>query len=251
MSPSGDVLTPGLVPTSIASITGTALGNPALGAMSDWTVTVATSSKTFALPTSRIAFATTTSQRLLDALRHYRTVFSMSRAPQVTELTAAAALCLTPGTWADEWNRHYRAACQALIPRIEAINTEAGFAACTVVEPEGGWYLPLHLSPSLFTGRAASAVDAFAVMLHYGRVRQDTGIGFLPGELFGQRTHRDGFAVRGSLAVSSGELDTFASRLRDAVRLLRGPDGPAIVSYARRRARDVCDLDTILARCHY
>ncbi|SRR6266702_2724205 len=81
MSPSGDVLTPGLVPTSIASITGTALGNPALGAMSDWTVTVATSSKTFALPTSRIAFATTTSQRLLDALRHYRTVFSMSRRP--------------------------------------------------------------------------------------------------------------------------------------------------------------------------
>jgi aspartate/methionine/tyrosine aminotransferase len=247
----GSYLTPGLAPTSIASLTGTALGNPALGAMSDWTVTVATPSKTFALPTCRIAFATTTSQRLLEALCHYRTVFSMSRAPQVTELTAAAALCLTPATWAEEWNRHYRAACHALIPRIEAINTEAGFAACTAREPEGGWYLPLRLSPSLFGGRAASAVDAFAVMLHYGRDRQDTGIGFLPGELFGQRTHRDGFAVRGSLAVTPSELDTFTQRLHDAVRLLRGPDGPAIVSYARRRARAVCDLDTILARCRY
>jgi aspartate/methionine/tyrosine aminotransferase len=247
----GSYLTPGLAARSVASVTGTSLGDPALGAMSDWTVTVATSSKTFALPTSRIAFATTTSKRLLEALRHYRTVFSMSRAPQVTELTAAAALCLTPDTWADGWNHHYRRAYQALLPRIESINTEAGFTACAVREPEGGWYLPLRLSPTLFGGRAASAVDAFAVMLHYGRDRQDTGIGFLPGELFGQRTHQAGFAVRGSLAVTPAELDTFTRRLADAVRLLRRPDGPAIVSYARQRARGVCDLDTILARCRY
>jgi len=247
----GSYLAPGLAPTSVASVTGAALGDPALGVMSDWTVTVATSSKTFALPTSRIAFATTTSRRLLDALRHYRTVFSMSRAPQVTELTAAAALCLTPATWAEQWNHHYRSAYQALALRIEAVNTEAGFAACTVQEPEGGWYLPLRLSPALFGGQATSAMDAFAVMLHYGRGSQDTGIGFLPGELFGQRTHQEGFAVRGSLAVSPAELDAFARRLSDAVRLLRGPDGHAVVSYARRRARDVCDLDAILARCRY
>jgi aspartate/methionine/tyrosine aminotransferase len=244
-------LTPGLAPTCIASVTGAALGDPALGVMSDWTVTVATSSKTFALPTSRIAFATTTSPRLLDALRHYRTVFSMSRPPQVTELTAAAALCLTPATWTEEWNRHYRAACQALAPRLAAVNAEAGFTACTVREPEGGWYLPLRFSPALFGGQATSAVDAFAVMLHYGHDRRDTGIGFLPGELFGQRTHREGFAVRGSLAVSPAELDAFATRLSDAVQVLRGPDGPATVSYARRRARAVCDLDRILVRCRY
>jgi aspartate/methionine/tyrosine aminotransferase len=247
----GSYLHAELAGTSIASVTGTALGEPALGAMSDWTVTVATASKTFALPTSRIAFATTTNQRLLEAICHYRTVFSMSRPPQVTELTAAAALCLTPHTWADQWNHHYRRACQALMRRIEAVNTEAGFAACTVREPEGGWYLPLQLSPALFGGQATSAVDAFAVMLHYGRERQDTGIGFLPGELFGQRTHTAGFAVRGSLAVSPDELDTFTQRLTDATQLLRSPDGPAIVSYARRRARDVCDLDAILARCRY
>lgn len=245
----GSYLIPGLAATSVASVTGTSLGDPALGAMTDWTVTIATSSKTFALPTSRIAFATTTSKRLLEALRHYRTVFSMSRAPQVTELTAAAALCLTPSTWADEWNHHYRAAYQALVPRIDTINTEAGFTACSIREPEGGWYLPLRLSPALFGGRVASAVDAFAVMLHYGQDRQDTGIGFLPGELFGQRTHHAGFAVRGSLAVTPAELDTFTGRLADAARLLRGPDSPAIVSYARQRARGVCDLDTILARC--
>jgi hypothetical protein len=175
----------------------------------------------------------------------------MGRAPQVTELTAAAALCLTPGTWADQWNQHYRTAYQALIPRIEAINASAGFAACTAREPEGGWYLPMRLAPALFDGQATSAVDAFAVMLHYGRDDHNTGIGFLPGELFGQRAHHTGFALRGSLAVTPAELDTFARRLGDAVRLLRGPDGPAIVSCARQRARAVCDLDTILARCRY
>jgi hypothetical protein len=94
-------------------------------------------------------------------------------------------------------------------------------------------------------------VDAFAVMLHYGHSQRDTGIGFLPGELFGQRDHRNGFAVRGSLAVSPAELDAFARRLGDAVDVLRGPDGPSTVCYARRRARAVCDLDAILARCRY
>lgn len=247
----GSYLDPALAPTPIASVTGTSLGEAALGVMSDWTVTVATSSKTFALPTSRVAFATTTSPRLLGALRHYRTVFSMSRPPQVTELTAAAALCLTPATWAQEWNRHYRSAYQALAPRLAAVNAEAGFAACTVREPEGGWYLRLRFSPRLFGGQATSAVDAFAVMLHYGHGQRDTGIGFLPGELFGQRDHRDGFAVRGSLAVSPAELGAFARRLSDAVGVLRGPDGPSIVSYARRRARAVCDLDAILERCRY
>ena len=247
----GSYLTPGLAATSVASVNGTALGDPALGAMSDWTVTVATPSKTFALPTSRIAFATTTNQRLLAAICHYRTVFSMSRPPQVTELTAAAALCLTPQTWIDQWNRHYLRAYQTLIPRIEAINAEAGFAACTVREPEGGWYLPLLLSPAPFGGQVTSAVDAFAVMLYYGRDREDTGIGLLPGELFGQRIHQPGFALRGSLAVAPDELETFTRRLGDAVRLLRGPDCRAVVSYARRRVRDVCDLDAILARCRY
>jgi len=73
----------------------------------------------------------------------------------------------------------------------------------------------------------------------------------LPGELFGHRSHQDGFLLRATLAASSTDLDLFIHRLAEAAALLRGPDGPAIVDYALRRVRTVADADEILARCRY
>lgn len=66
----------------------------ALPAMGEWTVTVVTPSKTVALPTARVAFATTTSPMMRAALAHYRTVFSFGRVSQYGELSGVAALCL-------------------------------------------------------------------------------------------------------------------------------------------------------------
>src|ERR1022692_4667030 len=88
----GSYLTPGRTGTPIASLTGADLDQPQLGPMSSWSLSVATASKTFALPTARVAFAATTSPRLRRAVAHYRTVFSQGRVPQVTELMAAAAI---------------------------------------------------------------------------------------------------------------------------------------------------------------
>jgi aspartate/methionine/tyrosine aminotransferase len=180
----GSYLNPDRIGTPIASVTGTDLCAPTLGRMSDWTLTVVTPSKTFALPTARVAFTATTSPRLRGAVEHYRTVFSQGRVPQATELTATAALCLTSQAWIDGWNATYRSRLGRLTERITAINAEAGFEAFEVVPPEGGWYLPLRISPRLIP-KAASGVDAFAVLLHYGDVDPDSGIGMLPGELFG------------------------------------------------------------------
>jgi aspartate/methionine/tyrosine aminotransferase len=75
----GSYLTPEATGVPIAAIAGTDLGDPMLGRMSDWTLTVATASKTFALPTARVAFATTTSPALSSAVAHYRTVLSQGR----------------------------------------------------------------------------------------------------------------------------------------------------------------------------
>jgi aspartate/methionine/tyrosine aminotransferase len=247
----GSYLTPGLTGMPVAAIDGAALGQPTLGPMSDWTLTVVTPSKTFALPTSRVAFATTTSQTLLEAVAHYRTVFSLGRVPQAMELTAAAALCLTPPTWAAEWNHHYRRTFSELAERIAAINSQLGFGAFTAQPPEGGWYLPLRISPALFPTRLTSSLDTYAVLLHYGRDRRGSGIGMLPGELFGHRSHQEGFLLRATLAASSTDLDLFIHRLAEAAALLRGPDGPAVVDHALRRARTVADVDEILARCRY
>ncbi|MGH3847078.1 MAG: aminotransferase class I/II-fold pyridoxal phosphate-dependent enzyme [Pseudonocardiaceae bacterium] len=58
----------------------------ALPGMGECTVTVVTPSKTVALPTARVAFATTTSPGMRAALAHYRTVFSFGRVPQSGEL---------------------------------------------------------------------------------------------------------------------------------------------------------------------
>ena len=94
-------------------------------------------------------------------------------------------------------------------------------------------------------------MDAYTVLLHYGRDRCDSGIGMLPGELFGHRSCKEGFMLRGTLAASRTDLGLFTQRLAEVVTLLHGPDGPAIVDHALRRARTVVDVDEILACCRY
>ncbi|HCU91354.1 MAG TPA: hypothetical protein DHU96_00755 [Actinobacteria bacterium] len=246
----GSYLIPGCEGLPIATVTGADLGDPELGRMSDWTLSVVTASKTFALPTARIAFATSTNPALLGAVGHYRTVLSQGRVPQVTELTAVAAICLTPQTWIDEWNSRYRTRLAELSTRVNAINATAGFEAFRIQTPDGGWYLPLHVSPTLIPG-AASSVDAFAALMHYDGDSHGSGIAMLPGELSGYRACDDGFVLRGTLAASEEDLCRFSGRLRDALAQLTSPEGPGLVQQALKRARMIADVDAILAGCRY
>lgn len=234
----------------IAAVTGADLGEAALGRMSDWTLSVATPSKTFALATARVAFAATTSPTLAAAVAHYRTVLSQGRVPQASELTAAAAICLTPTGWIDGWNTHYRAALADLSRHLHQINTRLGYQAVWADPIEGGWYLPLRLSPTLLPG-AASSVDAFAALLHYGGSDPDSGIALLPGELFGHRDYTGGFLLRGTLAAGERELHRFVSRLTRAASLWSGPARDQAIAAAQHRARTVADLDAILAAARY
>jgi aspartate/methionine/tyrosine aminotransferase len=240
----GSYLGAGVKGRPIASINGEDLGEPGLGQMSDWTLSVVTASKTFALPTARIAFATTTNPWLLQSVAHYRTVLAHGRVPQITELTAAAALCLTPQSWIDDWNRRYQRALADLTHRIDLVNGMVGFDAFQIQPPEGGWFLPLRVSPRLMPG-ASSGIDACAVLLHIA------GVALLPGELFGYRDYGDGFFLRGSLAVGGDILKRVAVALEDAAVQLVSPDGPRLVEQAVKRARQVADIDAILAACKY
>jgi aspartate/methionine/tyrosine aminotransferase len=246
----GSYLSPDCAGCSIASVTGADIGKSSWGRMSDWTLAVVTASKTFALPTARVAFAVTTSRRLQRAVAHYRTVFSHGRVPQATELMAAAAICWTPQTWIDQWNATYRQRLAALQARLAPVNASVGFAAFSVEDPQGGWYVPLRISRRLLPG-ASNGVDAFAVLLHYGGAEPDSGIGLLPGELFGHRTRETGFLLRATVAVSEPELRRFTDRLGDAARLLTGPDGSRVIESALARARRVADVDAILRACRY
>ena len=257
----GSYLDPERPGVPIAAITGTDLGHPEWGQMSDWTLSVVTPSKTFALPTARVAFATTTNPALRTATAHYRTVLSHGRVPQAAELTAAAAICWTPQPWIDGWNTHYRTRLAHVTRRLDQINTQLGYRAVWADPIQGGWYLPLRLTPRLLPG-AASSLDAFAALLHYGEGDPATGIALLPGELFGHRTarphghelHGTGpapFLLRGTLATSDRDLHRFSTRLAQATTAWSGPDGPTLIKQALRRARRVADLDTILNTARY
>ncbi len=94
--------------------------------MGERTVTVVTPSKTVALATARVAFATTTSPRMRAALAHYRAVFSFGRVPQAGELPSVAALCLTPQNWIEDWNTEYRHRLALLTAGLGDINQELG-----------------------------------------------------------------------------------------------------------------------------
>lgn len=221
--------------------------------MSDWTVTVTTSSKTVALPTARVAFATTTSTAMRGALSHYRTVFSFARVPQVGELTAAAALCLTPQSWVDGWNAEYRRRMASVTDALNAINRELGCDLYQADEPEGGWYFALRIRRCLLPGPVASGAHASALLLNYAPHQRDSGVAMLPGELFGYDL--DGtdewLTLRGTLAVEPDELRLFVARLLDVALLLRGPDGAGVVRQAIARATAVADLDRIVSQRRY
>jgi aspartate/methionine/tyrosine aminotransferase len=133
----GSYLSPDRTGCSIAAVTGADVGEPSWGRMSDWTLAVVTASKTFALPTARVAFAVTTSPRLRRAVAHYRTVFSHGRVPQIAELMAAAAICWTSQTWIDQWNATYRRRLADLNARVAAVNAAVGFTAFSVEDPQG------------------------------------------------------------------------------------------------------------------
>jgi bifunctional pyridoxal-dependent enzyme with beta-cystathionase and maltose regulon repressor activities len=244
----GSYLDPSLTPQPIGAISGGDLGAPALGPMSDWCATIVTPSKTFALPTSRVAFVTTTNERLRAAMGHYRTVHSFGRVPQAGELTGAAAMALTPQTWVDEWNDRCRAKLAWLTHEVARINRKLGFEAYRVDVPEGGWYACLRVSQQLFPpGAVATSFEAFAVLLAMG-------IGLLPGELFGYGLagHTAGmFTLRGNIGVSDGDLTQLVSWLREAALLLVGDDGPRITQHALTSARKVVDIDTIMQQRRY
>ena len=249
----GSYLVPDLAPRPIGGVRGCDVGDAALGAMSDWTVTITTSSKTVALPTARVAFATTTSAAMRAALAHYRTMFSFGRVPQTGELTAAAALCLTPQSWVEHWNAEYRRRLVCVTDALDAINRELGYELYRVEKPEDGWSFVLQIRRCHLPGPVVSGAHASALLLNYAPDRRDSGVGGLPGELFGYDL--DGtdewLTLRGTLAVEPEELRRFAARLRDVAMLIRGPDGVGVARHALAKASAVADLDRIVSRRRY
>lgn len=249
----GSYLASDLAAQPIGGVRGADLGDARLGAMSDCTVTVTTSSKTVALPTARVAFATTTNTAMLAALAHYRTVFSFGRVPQAGELTAAAALCLTPQSWIDGWNAECRRRLAYVTDAMAAVNREVGCEFYCVDQPEGGWYFALRIRRCQLPGSVASGMHACAVLVNYAPDQQDSGVAMLPGELFGHDLDgtEEWLTLRGTLAVDAEELRRFVARLRDVAVLVRGPNGCSIVRRALARAAAVADLDRVLSQRRY
>ncbi|MGH3767233.1 MAG: pyridoxal phosphate-dependent aminotransferase [Pseudonocardiaceae bacterium] len=237
----------------LGGVTGQPIGG--LRGMGECTVTVVTPSKTVALPTARVAFATTTNAGMRAALAHYRTVFSFGRVPQTGELSGLAALCLTPQNWIEDWNAEYRRRLALIIVGLGAVNAEVGGEVYRVDHPQGGWYFALRIARDLFPAGVTSGVHAGAVLLNYGVNHHESGVALLPGELFGYGLH-DGrqrwLTLRGTLAVDSDDLLVSIQRLREIALLLGGPAGPSIVAQALCRARrEVPDLDQIVAQRRY
>lgn len=252
----GSYLQSNLRPRSIGSISGKEIGDDSLGHMHNWTLSIVTPSKTFALPSSRISFSVTGNHDLRMALIHYRTLFSYGRIPQIDELTAAAALALTPDDWVKTWNAQYQKKMIYLRQQIEILNREIGFEAFQIDYPEGGWYLLLRISAKLFGNRLQSSFDAFALLLNYGENKLDSGIAMLPGELFGYRIEAgqklEEAVLRGTLSISDDELDEFVTRLRDLALLLLDPaKGTKIMNTCHDAARKLADIDEILTNQTY
>jgi hypothetical protein len=204
------------------------------------------------LPTGRVAFATTTNATLRRALMHYRTVFSHGRVPQVGELTSAAALCLTPPAWVNQWNAWNREQLSYFASEINLLNRELGREVYQVELPQGGWYVPMRMARSLFGERVQSSVDALAVLLFYGKDDRHSGLAMLPGELFGCGCEDGWHTLRANLATDTGTIARTVQRLRDIAHAMNGRRRDQILTYALTRARRaVPDLDQTVVNRRY
>lgn len=220
--------------------------------MALWCVSVVTPSKTFTLPTGRVAFATTRSPVIRAALAHYRTVFSHGRVPQSNELVSAAAICLTPASWVTRWNIWNREQVRFFASEITSLNTTLGRELFSTDLPQGGWYVPVRIARDLFGDRVRNSVEALAVLLYYGGDNHQSGLAVLPGELFGHGSDDAWFTLRTNLAVDTGTIVRTALRFHDVATALLGNRRDQVVDYALRRAyRVVPDLDQILANRRY
>jgi aspartate/methionine/tyrosine aminotransferase len=238
----GSYLDEGITPEPIGAAPG----------MSPWCVSIVTPSKTFTLPTGRVAFATTTNTVLRHGLAHYRTVFSHGRISQVSELTSAAALCLTPQEWISRWNRWHGDQLRYFASEVNTLNTELGQETFRVDLPEGGWYVPVRITSSLFGERVRTSVDVLAVLLYYGEDDRQSGVAMLPGELFGRDCGDGWYTLRANMATDTGTLIRTVHRLRDMAMAMRNDRHTQIVDYALNRARRVVpDLDQTLANRRY
>lgn len=226
-----------------------------IGAVLDlapWCISVVTPSKTFTLPTGRVAFATTKNPAIRKALAHYRTVFSHGRVPQSNELISAAAICLTPPSWVNRWNNWNREQLHYFASEINTLNTTLGRATYHLELPEGGWYLPVRIARSLFGDQVQSSVDALAVLLYYGADDRQTGVAMLPGELFGRDSEDGWYTLRANMAVDTGTIVRTVQRLHDVAFAMRGSRREKIIDYALTRARRVVpDLDQTMANRRY
>jgi aspartate/methionine/tyrosine aminotransferase len=251
----GSYLQKDLMPQPVGAINGKDFGKPQLGSMLDWSLSIITSSKTFALPTSRISFAVTKNKKLRAALSHYRSVFSHSRVPQYNELTAVAAICLTPLTWIEQYNNMYRQRLERLAQNIEGINHEFQTHAFELQMPQGGWYAPLKIAREFLPRSVNSNIAALSILLNYGVSQKQSGLGMLSGELFGYLAHKhpdDMFTMRGSVAVSDTDLAEFTARLRAVALAMTGPQRDMIAHYCRKRLYAVApDIDQILNNLTY
>ncbi|OLF06920.1 aminotransferase class I/II-fold pyridoxal phosphate-dependent enzyme [Actinophytocola xanthii] len=217
-----------------------------------WCVSVVTPSKTFTLPTGRVAFATSRNPAVRKAIAHYRTVFSHGRVPQSSELISAAAISLTPESWIDRWNNWNREHLGYFAREVNNLNAVLGREVFRIEQPEGGWYAPVRVARDLFGERVRSSVDAHAVLLYYGGDDRESGVAMLPGELFGRGCDNGWYTLRANLAVDTGTIARTVRRLHDAASAMLGTSRDHVIGHALSRARRVVpDLDRTIANRRY
>lgn len=212
-------------PVSISSIAGKDIGNPDLGRMFDWSVSIVTSSKTFALPTSRISFAASGNAELRYKILHYRSILSQGRVPQINELFSLAAMSFTPLSWIESWNKRTRSNLNMLKRGINLINLKYETEVYAFEMPDGGWYLPLRISRKFMGDRIASSVELSYLLACYSDA-YNSGIAALPGEMFGytNQNTNDWYALRLNIADNESFVMEIINRLDDFARSMSSKD---------------------------
>ncbi|GAB3890164.1 hypothetical protein GCM10029964_061230 [Kibdelosporangium lantanae] len=135
---------------SLASITGDDLGDPGLGRMSDWTLTVVTPAVTFPTANPLVSFVHTTNPTLSNVVQEWIGLYSATTEPTAVDArTAAAHLCLTPRRELARARNHATHNLTRLRDETNRINTTLGHDII-ITGPHliNGLHLTLSINPT-------------------------------------------------------------------------------------------------------
>jgi aspartate/methionine/tyrosine aminotransferase len=196
-----------------------------LGDMFDYSVVLHSTSKTYALASSRLGWAASgvqgdkgpTPTRLMEAAYD----LNIHQPSAAGAHMGMATLALTKQKEIDHRSVYYSQQFDALQAYVDEVNTAFGSQLLSVEKPDGSWFAMLRFDKSKLPAAIKTSTDLGVYMMRYGTDKK-TGVVTHPARLFGYemgdwKEDQQELSLRATLSMSPEEIKEMFDRIKTAM----------------------------------